>query len=54
LVEPLPGAPRDKQARREALAERAQADFLAWMREHEIVARDAVPAAGVRAILPAQ
>ena len=32
LVDPLPGAPRDKQAKREALAERAQADFLAWMR----------------------
>jgi methylenetetrahydrofolate--tRNA-(uracil-5-)-methyltransferase len=31
LVEPLPDAPRDKQRKREILAERAQADFAAWM-----------------------
>jgi methylenetetrahydrofolate--tRNA-(uracil-5-)-methyltransferase len=31
LVEPLPDAPRDKQRKREILAERAQADFTAWM-----------------------
>jgi hypothetical protein len=27
---------RDKQRKRELLAERAQADFLAWMRRHAI------------------
>ncbi|MGE0160961.1 MAG: methylenetetrahydrofolate--tRNA-(uracil(54)-C(5))-methyltransferase (FADH(2)-oxidizing) TrmFO [Gemmatimonadales bacterium] len=40
LVEPLETAPRDKQAKREALAARAQADFLAWMREHGLVAEN--------------
>jgi methylenetetrahydrofolate--tRNA-(uracil-5-)-methyltransferase len=44
LVEPLPGAPRDKQAKREALAARAQRDFLAWMREHGLPVVDASPA----------
>ncbi|MDF2697434.1 MAG: gid protein [Labilithrix sp.] len=46
LVDALPDAPRDKQAKREALAERAQADFLAWMHEHGLPARDAAAGAG--------
>jgi len=41
LVDPLPGAPRDKQAKREALAERAQTDFLAWMRAHDLPVAEA-------------
>jgi methylenetetrahydrofolate--tRNA-(uracil-5-)-methyltransferase len=41
LVDPLPGAPRDKQAKREALAERAQTDFLAWMRDHGLAVVEA-------------
>jgi methylenetetrahydrofolate--tRNA-(uracil-5-)-methyltransferase len=36
LVEPLPNAPRDKQKKRELLAERAQADFSAWMVENGV------------------
>jgi methylenetetrahydrofolate--tRNA-(uracil-5-)-methyltransferase len=36
LVDPLPREVRDKQKKREFLAERAQADFLAWMGEHGI------------------
>ena len=36
LVDPLAGPVRDKQRKRELLAERAQADLLAWMREHDI------------------
>jgi methylenetetrahydrofolate--tRNA-(uracil-5-)-methyltransferase len=36
LVDPLPGAPRDKEAKREALAARAQTDFLAWMEAHSL------------------
>jgi methylenetetrahydrofolate--tRNA-(uracil-5-)-methyltransferase len=31
LVDPLPDPPRDKQARRERLAERAQDELVAWM-----------------------
>src|SRR5687768_10246785 len=46
LVDALPDAPRDKQAKREALAERAQADLLAWMHEHGLPARDAAAGAG--------
>jgi methylenetetrahydrofolate--tRNA-(uracil-5-)-methyltransferase len=41
LVEPLAAAPRDKQAKREALAERAQHDFLAWMSEHGLESSEA-------------
>ena len=40
LVEPLAGAPRDKQAKREALAERARTDFLAWMHRHGLAVAD--------------
>jgi methylenetetrahydrofolate--tRNA-(uracil-5-)-methyltransferase len=36
LVDPLPKTIRDKKAKREALAERAQADFQAWMADHGI------------------
>lgn len=36
LVDPLPQRVRDKQAKRQALAERAQGDFEAWMAEHRI------------------
>jgi methylenetetrahydrofolate--tRNA-(uracil-5-)-methyltransferase len=36
LVEPLPDAPRDKEAKRRLLVERATADFGAWMREHDL------------------
>ena len=36
LVDPLPAVVRDKQKKRELLAERAQADFLAWMGVHGI------------------
>ncbi|HET9947343.1 MAG TPA: methylenetetrahydrofolate--tRNA-(uracil(54)-C(5))-methyltransferase (FADH(2)-oxidizing) TrmFO [Longimicrobiales bacterium] len=46
LVEPLEPAPRDKQAKRELLAERAQADFLAWMREHGLEPVEAAAAVG--------
>jgi methylenetetrahydrofolate--tRNA-(uracil-5-)-methyltransferase len=42
LVEPLPDAPRDKQRKRELLAERAQADFAGWMTTHGIEAAGAV------------
>ena len=36
LVEPLDTPVRDKQRKRELLAERAQVDFLDWMRAHDI------------------
>ncbi|HUF75783.1 MAG TPA: methylenetetrahydrofolate--tRNA-(uracil(54)-C(5))-methyltransferase (FADH(2)-oxidizing) TrmFO, partial [Longimicrobiales bacterium] len=36
LVEPLEERVRDKQQKRELLAERAQSDFLAWMQEHDV------------------
>jgi methylenetetrahydrofolate--tRNA-(uracil-5-)-methyltransferase len=36
LVDPLPERIRDKKRKREVLAERAQVDFLAWMREAEV------------------
>jgi len=49
LLEPLPGpAPRDRQRRRELLAERALRDLHAWMREHGI-APAPEPAAPVHA-----
>jgi methylenetetrahydrofolate--tRNA-(uracil-5-)-methyltransferase len=38
LVDPLPNEVRDKQKKRELLAERAQTDFLSWMAEHGIAA----------------
>jgi len=38
LVDPLPIEVRDKQRKRELLAERAQADFITWMAEHGIAA----------------
>jgi methylenetetrahydrofolate--tRNA-(uracil-5-)-methyltransferase len=41
LVEPLAEAVRDKQRKRELLAERAQADLVAWMGVHGISAREA-------------
>jgi methylenetetrahydrofolate--tRNA-(uracil-5-)-methyltransferase len=53
LVDPLPGAPRDKQAKREALAERAQTDFLAWMRTHELVTQDGAAGAELSSSPPA-
>jgi methylenetetrahydrofolate--tRNA-(uracil-5-)-methyltransferase len=40
LVEPLAEAVRDKRARREALARRAQEDFEAWMTGHGLARRD--------------
>ena len=43
LLEPLVDPPRDKQKKRERLAERAQSDLLAWMEEQGI-ARRPVPA----------
>jgi methylenetetrahydrofolate--tRNA-(uracil-5-)-methyltransferase len=36
LVDPLDPPVRDKERKRELLAERGQADFLAWMRAHGI------------------
>lgn len=36
LVDPLPDAVRDKKAKREALARRAQEDILSWMAAHGI------------------
>jgi len=41
LVEPLRGRVRDKREKRERLAERAQADFLAWMGASGIPVADA-------------
>jgi methylenetetrahydrofolate--tRNA-(uracil-5-)-methyltransferase len=32
LLDPLPEAPRDKQAKREVLSRRGQEDFASWMR----------------------
>jgi methylenetetrahydrofolate--tRNA-(uracil-5-)-methyltransferase len=37
LVEPLETPVRDKQRKRELLSERGQADFAAWMAEHDVV-----------------
>jgi methylenetetrahydrofolate--tRNA-(uracil-5-)-methyltransferase len=36
LVDPLPHRIRDRRQRREALAERAQRDFLAWLEDEEV------------------
>lgn len=48
LVDPLRTRIRDKRARREALAERAQEDFLAWMAASGIEVAGAPSAAGTR------
>jgi methylenetetrahydrofolate--tRNA-(uracil-5-)-methyltransferase len=45
LVDPLPDTIRDKQRKRQRLAERAQEDFLAWMDAAGITARPALAAA---------
>jgi methylenetetrahydrofolate--tRNA-(uracil-5-)-methyltransferase len=37
LLDPLAEAPRDKEAKRKALSDRAVADFAAWLREHALV-----------------
>ncbi|MEX0837232.1 MAG: methylenetetrahydrofolate--tRNA-(uracil(54)-C(5))-methyltransferase (FADH(2)-oxidizing) TrmFO [Gemmatimonadota bacterium] len=44
LVEPLNRRVKDKRRRRELLAERAQADFLAWMADHGLETRAPVAA----------
>jgi methylenetetrahydrofolate--tRNA-(uracil-5-)-methyltransferase len=44
LIDPLPGRIRDKDAKRERLAERAREDFEGWMREHGIEPAPVVPA----------
>ena len=41
LVDPLDRRVKDKRRKRELLAERAQEDFLAWMREHGLGTREA-------------
>jgi methylenetetrahydrofolate--tRNA-(uracil-5-)-methyltransferase len=41
LVEPLPDPPRDKQKKREALANRARHDFAEWMNESGVAAVEA-------------
>ena len=39
LVDPIPNPPREKQAKRERLAERAQSDFLAWIAREGVAGR---------------
>ncbi|MHB1193363.1 MAG: methylenetetrahydrofolate--tRNA-(uracil(54)-C(5))-methyltransferase (FADH(2)-oxidizing) TrmFO [Longimicrobiales bacterium] len=46
LVDPLPEAIRDKHAKREALARRAQDDLLSWMAGHGLEPAHTAPAAG--------
>jgi methylenetetrahydrofolate--tRNA-(uracil-5-)-methyltransferase len=46
LLDPLPDPVRDKRAKREALARRAQADLATWMGEHGLVG--AAPATAAR------
>jgi methylenetetrahydrofolate--tRNA-(uracil-5-)-methyltransferase len=46
LVDPLARAIRDKERKRAALAERAQADFAAWMEEHGVQPAGAAAARG--------
>jgi methylenetetrahydrofolate--tRNA-(uracil-5-)-methyltransferase len=41
LLDPVPGAPRNKDMRRAKLVERAVADFAEWMRAHELEPRAA-------------
>jgi methylenetetrahydrofolate--tRNA-(uracil-5-)-methyltransferase len=49
LVDPLPSVVRDKHAKREALARRAQDDFLAWMVGHGLEPASADRSEGNRA-----
>ena len=42
LVDPLPDPPRDKKAKRQKLAERAQRDLLDWIEGEGIVGRPLV------------
>ncbi|MFV2005825.1 MAG: methylenetetrahydrofolate--tRNA-(uracil(54)-C(5))-methyltransferase (FADH(2)-oxidizing) TrmFO [Longimicrobiales bacterium] len=49
LVDPLAGRVRDKKKRRGLLAERAQADFLAWMDEERVKPADVGNSASVAA-----
>jgi methylenetetrahydrofolate--tRNA-(uracil-5-)-methyltransferase len=44
LLDPLPERVRDKQKKREMLADRGQREFAAWMAAHEIEAASAVSA----------
>jgi methylenetetrahydrofolate--tRNA-(uracil-5-)-methyltransferase len=46
LVDPLPEPIRDKQRKRQRLADRAQEDFLAWMDAAGVTPRPALAAAG--------
>ena len=46
LVDPLDRRAKDKQHKRELLAERAQEHFLGWMSEHGLEARKPVTSAG--------
>jgi folate-dependent tRNA-U54 methylase TrmFO/GidA len=39
LLDPVPGAPRNKDQRREKTVQRAVADFAEWRRAHELEAR---------------
>jgi methylenetetrahydrofolate--tRNA-(uracil-5-)-methyltransferase len=48
LVDPLPDPPRDKESKRARLAERAQADLLAWMESEGITPRPTAAGAGAR------
>ena len=43
LVDPLPGRVKNKKEKREILAERAQADFLEWMRANALAAGSTAP-----------
>jgi len=45
LVDPLPDPPRDKKAKRQKLAERAQRDLLDWIEGEDIVGRPLVAGA---------
>ena len=47
LVDPLPGAPRKKAARREALAERADQRFRRWIAEADVMPAGAAAAAAL-------
>ena len=48
LVDSLPNPPRDKRAKRQRLAERAQGDFLDWIEGEGIVGRPLVARAEMR------
>lgn len=45
LVDPLNRRVKDKRARREALAERAQEDFVRWIQEHDVTSIESPVAA---------